>query len=199
MSDAQTLAVYAAKAADYAKIVTRHRPDHDLSAFIDLIPTGGTVLDWGCGTGNSAAMMAEAGLRVTATDASPDMVALAHDQYGINARCALFDDLDAVDTFDGVYANFSLLHAPRADMPRHLAQAARALKPGGILHLGLKTGRGAGRDALGRYYTYYTLDALTLLLQQAGLDPIRHRTGETRGLAGTTDPFVIMIARNPDA
>lgn len=199
MSDPQTLAVYAAKAAEYARVVTRHRPDRDLRAFIALIPAGGAVLDWGCGTGNSAAMMAKAGLRVTATDASPEMVALARDSHGIDARCARFDDLDAVDAFDGVYANFSLLHAPRTDMPRHLAQAARALKPGGILHLGLKTGHGAGRDALGRYYTYHTLDELTLLLQDAGLDPIRHRTGETRGLAGTTDPFVIMIARNSDA
>ena len=60
----------------------------------------------------------------------------------IDARLARFDELDAVARYDGIWANFSLLHAPRAEMPGNLARISRALRPGGWLHLGLKLGQG---------------------------------------------------------
>lgn len=199
MTDEETLSVYAAKAGEYAQVVTRHKPDRDLRAFIDLMPEGAKVLDWGCGPGNSAAMLGAVGLQVTATDACPEMVTLAKARFDISADLASFDDMTAQAAFDGIYANFSLLHAPKSDFPRHLAQAAAALKPGGYMHLGLKRGRGEHRDRLGRFYAYYELDELAALLQEAGLVPLTHRLGETQGLAGTTDPFLILIAQKPDA
>ena len=46
----------------------------------------------------------------------------------------------------GFGASYSLLHAPRAEMPRHLAAIARALRPDGVLSLTLKEGQGEARD-----------------------------------------------------
>ena len=65
--------------------------------------------------------MARAGLRVTATDAVAKMVDLIPEHPLITPLHATFDDISGTDLYDAIWANFSLLHAPRADMPRHLA------------------------------------------------------------------------------
>jgi predicted TPR repeat methyltransferase len=194
MSDAETLKVYAEKVDDYAKLVTRGTPDRDLQDFIDGVPAGSRVLDLGCGPGNSAAMMMDAGLEVEATDASPEMIALAI-EAGVAAELARFEDVDTIGRFSGIWANFSLLHAPKLEMPVHLARIAAALLPGGLLHLGLKTGTGEKRDHLGRFYAYYSEEELRDLLSAAGFEVSYVRHGSAPGLAGSNDPFIIMKAR----
>jgi len=200
MADPKTIAVYDAKAADYAQLVTGAAPDAALQAFIDLIPKGGRVLDLGCGPGNAAAHMRDAGLLPDALDASPEMIRLACETHGLTARVATFDDIAGEDVYAGVWANFSLLHADRADLPRHLGAIHRALREGGVFHIGMKTGSGMARDQIDRRYTYVTVDELRGLLTRAGFVVTYTRTGEERGMAGTMDPFVIMHAvKAPDA
>ena len=113
------------------------------------------------------------------------------------AACT-FDDIDAEAAYDGVWANFSLLHAPRADLPRHLAALHRALRPDGLLHIGMKIGTGEGRDRLGRLYTYVTVDELRALVEEAGFDVLTTDEGDERGLAGTVDPYVTLCARRAE-
>ena len=67
MSDKRTIAVYDARAQAYLDLVSKDTPDADLQAFLDAMPEGGRALDLGCGPGNSAAMMRDAGLQVDAT------------------------------------------------------------------------------------------------------------------------------------
>lgn len=195
MSDPETLAVYAAKVDEYAAL-TDAANQHDplLTAFIADLPEGAHVLDLGCGPGQAAARMAEAGCRATATDAVPGMIALAAAHPGVTARLATFDDLTEVATYDGIWANFSLLHAPRADMPRHLAALHRALKPKGLLHIALKSGEGEKRDPIGRRYTYYTDAALTGLLTQAGFTVTARATGREKGLDGVPADWIALRA-----
>lgn len=193
-TDNETIAVYGQKAADYAELVASEAPDATLAAFIGGLPSGGHVLDLGCGPGQAAAMMARAGLRVEATDATPEMVALAAAHEGVTARLATFDDIAGCDLYDGIWANFSLLHAPRADMPRHLAALRMALKPGGLFHIGMKTGSGEKRDSLGRLYTYYTEEELCGLLREAGFTPFSSDHGAEPGLDGVTAPWVTIAA-----
>jgi hypothetical protein len=109
-----------------------------------------------------------------------------------------FDEIDTVAAYDGIWANFSLLHAERADLPRHLSAIVRALRPSGILHIGLKTGYGAERDGIDRFYTYVAVPELEQLLATAGLTIIGIDLGEGKGMAGTVDPWVVMRARKPD-
>ncbi len=199
MSDPRTIAVYDAKAGDYAKLTLTSRPDADLQAFIALIPDGGRVLDLGCGPATASAHMRAAGLDPDPVDASGAMVALANETYGIAARQATFDDLDAVAAYAGVWANFSLLHAPRADLPRHLGAIHRALIPGGTFHIAMKTGADAGRDALDRLYTYVGVAELQGLLVDAGFLLLGTREGVGAGLSGSMDPYVICLTRKPDA
>lgn len=196
MSDRQTLDVYDARAREYHDRFGSDRPGRHLRAFIGALAPGASVLDLGCGPGQSAAHMAAAGLVVHATDASAEMARIAATQPGVIARQASFDDLTEMAAYDGIWANFALLHAARTDMPRHLGAIAAALRPGGLFHLGLKTGTGANRDPLGRAYTYYERDELIGLLGAAGFAaPVYEATGHEVGLAGTDDPWIVLQVR----
>ncbi|GAB4265139.1 MAG: class I SAM-dependent methyltransferase [Pararhodobacter sp.] len=193
-ADPETLAVYEARAADYARLVEADGPGGALRAFIAALPKGGRVLDLGCGAGGASAQMAAAGLVPDPVDAAQAMVDLARAK-GLPARRGTFDDLNAEAEYDGVWASFSLLHAPRAAMPGHLSAIHRALKPGGLLHIGVKLGTGEGRDALGRFYTYYEADELRGLVQDAGLVVTSERQTLDRGLAGTIAAGILLLAR----
>lgn len=195
MSDKETLSVYAQKAQDYAEMVTDiAEEDPSFEIFVKAVPKGGEVLDLGSGPGHYAARMAAAGLKVTAFDPVPQMVALADKHDGVTAQQAGFDDVNGISIYDGVWANFSLLHAPRADMPRHLKHIHEALKVGGQFHIGVKTGEGEHRDGLGRLYTYYTIEELTGLLEAAGFTVTESRTGSDAGLSGEVAHWVCLSA-----
>jgi SAM-dependent methyltransferase len=65
-----------------------------------------------------------------------------------------FDQLEECAAFDAVWANACLHHAPFPALPGILQGIHRALKPGGICCAGYKLGQGAGRDELGRFYSF---------------------------------------------
>ncbi len=192
MTDGETLGVYAEKAEDYAARFSG-APAQSLIDFVEAVHTGGTVLDLGCGPGNASRYMAHHGLVCHAWDASPEMIALA-DAPNVQTRVAAFEALTETAAFDGIYANFSLLHAPRTSLAGHLAAIAQALKPGGVLHLGLKTGTGERRDRLGRFYAYHTPEELTQHLNSVGLTPVWSVEGAEPGLAGPVEPFILIRA-----
>ena len=194
MADQKTIATYNATADNYVKLVSRTAPDQDLQRFIDAIPKHGLVLDWGCGPGNSAAMMQAAGLVAEVIDASEKMVALARTKYGLNAKQATFDDLDEKARYGGLWANFSLLHAPKSSMPTHLKAAHTALKAGGYFHIGMKLGTGEKRDKMARMYTYYQEDELIALIKNAGFTIDFTRTDAMKGMVGHEEPFIIITA-----
>lgn len=195
MADKRTIEIYDEKAADYAENFSSDKPDTTLQTFIDLLPAGGRVLDLGCGPGAASAHMRDAGLVPDPVDASKGMIAQAKQKFGLDARLASFDDITGDAIYAGIWANFSLLHAAREDLPRHFAALSKATKPGGTLHVGMKTGAGSARDALDRRYTYVSVSELSALFGDAGFTVNYVREGVERGLAGTEDPFVIMRGR----
>ena len=193
-ADERTIAAYDARAGAYAERFDAAGPDRNLQDFIAALATGARVLDLGCGPGNASAFMRAAGLKPDPIDASAKMVALANARHAIGARLATFDDIGGVGEYEAVWANFSLLHAARGDLPRHLSAIHRALKPGGIFHIGMKTGSGAARDGIDRLYTYVTRPELLGLLAGAGFAVMDITEGSEVGLAGTDDPFILVRA-----
>ncbi|MEJ6399275.1 class I SAM-dependent DNA methyltransferase [Yoonia sp. 208BN28-4] len=197
MVDAKTIHFYDTAADRYDNLTKRGAPDAHLLAFMDLLPEGADVLDLGCGPARASVHMRDAGFHPDPVDASSGMVKLANDAHDIGARLLTFDDLDMVAAYDGVWANFCLLHAPRTDLPRHLAAIATALRPSGVFHIGMKVGEGEDRDHIERKYTYVTVTELRGLLEDAGFTILGIDEGREKGCAGTVDPFVVMRARKP--
>ena len=204
MSDERTIAVYDRMSDEYRAMTAADRPGRLLQDFLAQLPhgaAGAMVMDLGCGPGQDAAWMAAAGARVEALDASAAMVAMVRGRNGIEARQATFADVAGEaaarrGTFDGIWASFSLLHAPRGDLPGLLRAFHTLLKPGGLLHVAVKTGEGESRDGLGRLYTYYTVDELVDALSQARFSAIDHTIGrDAKGLSGDVSDWVAILAR----
>ena len=120
-----------------------------------LIPHVGRILDAGCGSGRDAKAFLEAGYAVKAFDASPAMVRLASQFTSLPVQCMTFSDMTWVQRFDGIWASASLLHVPRADLPRVAERFRRALKPEGVCFVSFKHGT-KEREKDGRHFTDMT-------------------------------------------
>ncbi|MEM9147919.1 MAG: class I SAM-dependent methyltransferase [Pseudomonadota bacterium] len=192
--DDQTLAFYAAEAEAYADLVTGDFGRIWLERFAERLPQGARVLDWGAGHGWAAAWLRDQGFAVEATDGSEDLAAVGRTRFGLEVRVEPFGALDAEAAFDGLWSSFALLHVPRARFAGHLAQAARALRPGGLLYLGLKEGTGEARDRLGRHYTYFGRGDLAAALAAAGFEPPEILGDQAMGMAGAAEPCLHAYA-----
>ncbi len=193
-ADRKTLSVYDAKVADYVKMAVGDDDFPNLNGFMNEIPAGGKVLDLGCGPGTKAAIMAKAGFDVDAVDASVEMVEFARNKRNVPARVATFDDISGERIYDGIWANFSLLHARKAELPAYLDAIHKALKSGGVFHIGMKLGEGEKRDRIGRFYAYYSKEELMDLLQIAGFTPVYTELGSGKGMDGTESPWIVVRA-----
>lgn len=195
VTDEKTIKVYDDQVEEYANLVSSKKPGAILQAFMNKITTGGLVLDFGCGPGNSAVQMVKHGLRVDAVDASREMITYANETYNLNARQATFNELDEINKYDGIWANFSLLHAPIEDFPRYLDAINTALLPEGVFHIGMKLGDGMHRDSIGRMYSYYTEEQLTHHLKNAGFKILVKTFGEEAGLSGEIAPWMTVLCK----
>ncbi len=75
-----------------------------------------------------------------------------------------------------------------------MAALSKSLKPNGVFHIGLKEGTGEKRDGIGRQYSYYELDELTALLEDAGLTVQEHTSGCSLGMDGVMANWICVRA-----
>jgi SAM-dependent methyltransferase len=194
--DKPTLEFYAAEASAYGARSDGIGISKSLATFLAELPKGSAVLDLGCGTGRDTRALIDAGMTVTAIDGSPEMGREAEKRLAIPVRVQLFEDLDDVAAFDGIWANASLLHVPRTGLPDVLRRVHRALKPNALLYASLKSGGQDGRDKLGRYYNYLNADEVTAQLRGAGAwSSIDTKQARGTGYDGTETGWVQVFAR----
>ena len=113
--------------------ITERTADELLSAA--NVGLGARILDVGSGPGRISRRAAELGASVVGIDVAPAMVELARRIHpGIEFLVGSAEELPVGDeTFDGVVANFVLLHVGRQDVA--LREMARVLRSGGSLGL----------------------------------------------------------------
>lgn len=131
--------------------------------FLKYLPTGGKLLDLGCGSGRDSAWFASLGFEVTAVDGSEELCKRVRENDGIHALCIQFEELSFVAEFDAVWACASLLHVKKGDMPKVLMNVSAALQPGGVLYASFKYGS-EERFCNGRFFNDYTQNDLDTLL-----------------------------------
>lgn len=193
--DEETLQFYRGNAEAYAgrEITSRQAR---LTAFLALLPPGARILELGCGAGGDTAEMLARGFDVRATDGSPEMAAVASKHLGRMVETLLFHDLAEVEAYDGVWANACLLHVPRNELAGVLGLIWRALKPAGTFYASYKTGDGAGRDTLNRYYNYPSPDWLRATYAAAGeWSALSIESGEVKGFDDKMAPMLFVVAR----
>jgi len=97
-----------------------------------LFEPGQAVLDLGCGTGEDALRLIEAGLRVRAIDASKEMVRIVRDR-GVDAQTLAIEDCGLLKgSFDAVLSNFGALNCVE-DIESLHQPLARLVRPGGFM------------------------------------------------------------------
>jgi SAM-dependent methyltransferase len=150
------------------------------------VGSGDHVLDLGCGTGEFAAQMAEAGARVVGVDVAEAALERARSRHpGLDFRRTPIDGpLPFQDNaFDLVWASEVIEHI--ADTARFLSEVRRVLRPSGRLLLTTPShGRlrlalaGVERfsEPLGDHLHLYTRFSLLSLLQEFGFHEVRVRS-----------------------
>lgn len=126
-------AYYSARAGEYDREYENEEL-HPLEELTEGLPLAGDVLELACGTGQWTRLLAERGLRVTAVDGSPEMLAKARERVaGFDVeflRADLFD-WQAPRRYDTVFFGFWLSHVPPERFAAFWRMVGAALRPGG--------------------------------------------------------------------
>jgi SAM-dependent methyltransferase len=106
-----------------------------IQRFAALLPSGGTVLDIGCGTGEPIGrFLADSGFAVTGVDASAPLIETA--RVALPAQAWFVGDMRALELgrrFDGLIAWHSFFHLPREDQRSMFGVFERHANPSSVL------------------------------------------------------------------
>lgn len=201
-------------AASYVERFHHHLDDKRLDlamlcAFAALVAAtpNRRVLDVGCGTGATTAILSRHGVEAFGVDLSPNMISHAQRlNPGLSFRSGSIHDLDLPDAnVGGVCAWYSTIHVPDEDLSAVFEKFHRVLIAGGLLLLAFQVGDETRivREAFGQkveltFFRRHPRD-VTKLLERAGLQ--RHaelvRAPDSDGFEST--PHAYVIARKMSA
>lgn len=168
-----TIQTYDAIAAEFARDTWNIRLARALDSFARYLIPAARVLDLGCGPGRDIEWLRARGYRTTGADLSLGMLREARARVGGALMCGDMRALScAPQSFDGVWLCAALLHLPRVDAPRALAEARRVLHAMRPLYVAAQQGEGEQwSEARGaRFFAYYQPDELAALIRLAGFD-----------------------------
>lgn len=129
----------------------REAQDH----FLKLLDADAVILDFGCGSGRDTKYFLEKGYQVEATDGSKELCKLASAYTGIEVKEMLFQDLEEVQHYDGIWACSSILHLSKKELVPVLCKMCQALKTNGVIYTSFKYGDFEG-ERNGRFFTDFT-------------------------------------------
>ena len=157
------------KAADY--VAKTKDLVVNLDPFLSKLPSGVPpsslrILDAGCGSGRDTKAFMDRGYRVEAFDASAALVEKARElTKALVIQCLFQDFFVTSPRYDGIWAQASLLHVPRAALPDVIFHLADSLVFGGLLWATFKYGAEPTIDNRGRFFTNMTEDSAKALFR----------------------------------
>lgn len=163
----------------YNKIAKDWHNDHQtdtwskagVDKFISLMSKGDLILDAGCGSGMKSKLLIDNCLKVIGIDISENMIEIARK----DVPAAKFFEMDIreaaklKETFDGIFAQASILHIPKKEAQKTLEVLANKLKIGGYFYIAVKEKRGVDEEIkkendygyeYERFFSYYTIDEI---------------------------------------
>ena len=155
ISQDTTLSWYRDNAIQYAEETRNSLVLDALWEFLSRMKEGGTILDYGSGSGRDSAYFINKGFSVDSLDGSAEMKAQAERLFGIKVKLASFLSLEEKEKYDGIWAQASILHLEEHDLRAALTLIERALKRDGVFYSSFRKGEGDGYEN-GRWYTNMT-------------------------------------------
>ena len=153
------------------------------------------VLDLGCGPGRDLARFRELGHAPVGLEGAARLAAMAREHGGCEVWEQDFLALDLPPArFDGVFANASLFHVPRAELPRVLSELHATLKPRGVLFSSNPRGNNEEGWNGGRYGAWHDLEAWRGFLTAAGFAELEHYY-RPPGLPREQQPWLASVWR----
>lgn len=192
-----TLAHYDREGVRFRDATRDHDVSQNYAALLEAIEASPpyTLLDFGCGPGRDLRYFRALGHEAVGLDGSQALVELARADSGCEVLHQDFIELDLPPTrFDGVFANASLFHVPRAALPDVLRQLHRCLKPGGVLFASNPRGDDQEGYSGDRYGCYYTLETWCDLVAAAGFRKLHHYY-RPAGLPFEQQPWLASVWR----
>lgn len=123
--------------------------------FLEKLKKGSYILDFGCGSGRDTKYFLEQGYHVEAIDGSAELCKRASQYAGIQVKQMLFEELAAVDKYDGIWACSSILHLSVDLLAKVMQKMGIALREKGIIYTSFKYGIFSG-ERNGRFFTDMT-------------------------------------------
>ncbi len=175
--------------------------DHDVSQNIAALlrhieaPPPFTILDLGCGPGRDLKAFAAMGHVAIGLEGAQQLARMAREESGCEVWEQDFLAL-ALPTgrFDGIFANASLFHVPRQELPRVLGELHAALKPRGVLFS--SNPRGANEEGWNgeRYGAWHDLECWRGFLAAARFVELEHYY-RPPGLPRARQPWLATVWR----
>ena len=162
-----TLDYYNENALEYFDTTINADMTEQYNLFLKYLGTSGRILDLGCGSGRDALYFKKLGYVVDAIDGSEELCKLATQYTKIPVKCMKFNELDMLDSYDGIWACSSLVHINKKELIDVLKKISKALKEDGILYVALKNGIGE-ETIKGRYFSYIEKDEFEKISNSLG-------------------------------
>lgn len=198
----QTANTYNAIASDYAQKIENIGPKQERLKFLSLLPQRATVLDVGCAAGRDARFFAHKGMQITGIDVSEKLLDIAKKNSPHSVRYLQQDMRHltfAPESFDGIWANASLLHLKREEVKPVLLSFYKLLKPAGVLFIRVKEGAGENdvKEELSsnqiRHFTYFSLTEVQSLIRYSGFSVLE--TYNSKDIIRNSLTWIVCFAK----
>ncbi len=193
----RTLGHYEARAESFWEGTRDHDVSQNIEALlrhIEAVPPF-SILDFGCGPGRDLLDFSRRGHRPIGLEGASALARMARQHSGCEVWEQDFLRLDLPSAhFHGIFANASLFHVPRQELPRILRELHASLRPGGVLFS--SNPRGDNQEAVNgeRYGAYYDFDTWTERLSGAGFIELEHYY-RPAGLPREQQPWLASVWR----
>jgi 2-polyprenyl-3-methyl-5-hydroxy-6-metoxy-1,4-benzoquinol methylase len=193
----KTIAYYNQHAAEYFAETVQVDLQEQRDVFLAELPSGGQIMDLGCGSGRDSSYFLAKGYAVDALDASEELCKLAQQHTGITVQCCTIQEWEPEKSYDGIWACASLLHLERKELKVFFENCHRFLKKDGVLFVSVKEEIQTGTDDKERFFTNFD----EALIRELVYDDPRYkmlRLWRTQDGLGRETKWINFLVRNKE-